>query len=339
MSKFFPVTHSIPSTKAIMSEIMPAYDVGKIEEVKLWHCSLNDTYQIQTEDTRYMLRIYRHGWRTQSDIQYELDALRHLTNKKINVASPILSREGKIFHTISAPEGKRYVVLFTYAPGKEITYRNNNHMIAYNYGQGVARIHAAMKDFRSQYDRFELDLNHLIDSPLKAIEPILSYRKTDWEYLYQLAIKLRSMVSILHLTQGFCHGDFKGWNAHITEDKIITFFDFDCCGWGWQVYDIAVFRWSAAIGRMRLKSKEIEDECWSQFIKGYTNLQPLKANDLKSIPLFVAIKQIWQLGLHTGNANNWGFSFLGDSYFDGAIKFLKGWEKDFLSDIEMEIEN
>lgn len=332
MSNLFPVTHSIPSTKAILSEIMPAYDVGRIVSCKLWSRSLNETYQVQTEEARYILRIYRTGWRTRSDIQYELDVLRHLTCKKIRVASPVLRRDGSVLHAIPAPEGERYVVLFTYAPGKDLAY-NNNYMLAYHYGQAVARIHAAMDDFSSQYDRFALDLKHLIDTPLKVIEPILSSREVDWEYLLQLADKLRSMVRVLPLQQGFCHGDFHGWNAHVTEDKIITFFDFDCCGWGWQAYDIAVFRW----GR-RLESKEIEVACWPQFLKGYTALRALKANDLKAIPLFVAIRHIWLLGLHTGNAHDWGFAFLGDAYFDRAIKFLKGWETEFLSETKIEIE-
>jgi len=332
MSNLFPVTHSIPSTKAILSEIMPAYDVGRIISCKFWSHSLNDTYQVQTEDARYMLRIYRTGWRTRSDIQYELEALRYLTSKKVRVSSPIPRRDGIVLHTIAAPEGKRYVVLFTYAPGKELMY-NKNNMLAYHYGQAVARIHTAMDDFTSQYDRFPLDLKHLIDTPLKAIEPILSSRKADWEYLLKLADKLRSMVRDLPLQQGFCHGDFHGRNAHVTEDKIITFFDFDCCGWGWQAYDIAVFRW----GR-RLVNKEEETACWPQFLKGYTALRTLKAIDLKVIPLFVAIRYIWMLGLHTGNAHDWGFNGLGDFYFDRAIKFLKDWETEFLSETKIEIE-
>lgn len=339
MSRLFPVSHSILSTKAILSEIMPLYDLGKIVELKLWHRSLNDTYQVQTKDSRYMLRIYRNGWRTKSDIFYELDVLNHLTCKKINVANPILSRDGNLLHAILAPEGKRYSVLFTYAPGKEIVYSHNNHTMAYEYGQGVARIHVAMDDFCSRYNRFVLDLKHLIDNPLKYIEPVLSYREKDWEYLLQLTKKLRTMIKNLQLTQGFCHGDFKGWNAHITEDKIITFFDFDCCGWGWQAYDIAVFRSAAAIGRMRLKSREIEDECWSQFLKGYKILHTLKSNDVKSIPIFVPIRQIWRMGLHIANAQDWGYSFLGEHYFDRIIKFLKGWEKDYLSENENEMES
>ena len=40
------------------------------------------------------------------------------------------------------------------------------------------------------------------------------------------------------------------------------------------------------------------------------------------------------MGLHTGNAHDWGFAFLGDAYFDRAIKFLKGWETEFLSETE-----
>jgi thiamine kinase-like enzyme len=37
---------------------------------------------------------------------------------------------------------------------------------------------------------------------------------------------------------GFCHGDFHGGNA-CQKDGSFTFYDFDCCGWGYRAYDLA----------------------------------------------------------------------------------------------------
>ena len=70
--------------------------------------------------------------------------------------------------------------------------------------------------------------------------------------------------------QGFCHGDFHAANAHLTEGNTVTFFDFDCCGFGYRAYDIAIFKWDS-----RLMGKEKETERWEAFLRGYMGLRDL----------------------------------------------------------------
>ena len=48
---------------------------------------------------------------------YELDLLTHLQRKGAPVSSPIPRKDGSFTHLLHAPEGDRYAVLFTYAPG------------------------------------------------------------------------------------------------------------------------------------------------------------------------------------------------------------------------------
>ena len=101
--------------------------------------------------------------------------------------------------------------------------------------------------------RFSLDVAHLLETPLKAMQPCLAYRIDDWQYVQKLA-DLRCSLTALPidaLEQGFCHGDMHGGNAHFTDDNIVTCFDFDCCGWGWRTYDVAVFRWGANCERKK----------------------------------------------------------------------------------------
>ena len=208
--------------------------------------------------------FYRTGWRSLSDISYEIDVLNHLGNKGVPISKPLPQKDGRFIQSLSAPEGGRYVVLFTYAAGNDLSYEKEAETKAFNYGKSVAKIHNAVQDFTSLHARFSLDLNHLVNEPLKSIGPMLSYRREDWGYLQYLADKIRHQLSELPsdaLEQGFCHGDFHGGNAHIADDGTITFFDFDCCGWGWRAYDIAVFRWGARLGGM-------ENELWMQFLRG-----------------------------------------------------------------------
>ena len=128
---------------------------------------------------------------------------------------------------------------------------------------------------------------------------------------------LKSMQDIHHQSKdyGLCHGDFHGWNAHSSEG-IVTFFDFDDCGYGWRAYDLAVFRWDA-----RLEEKE--SERWEAFVKGYKSKRDIADSDLALTTVFVAIRDIWLMGEHMANAKDFGRGWMDDEYIDERIKFLK----------------
>ena len=63
------------------------------------------------------------------------------------------------------------------------------------------------------------------------------------------------------LEWGVCHGDFSSTgNFHVAPDGTITVFDFDLCGPGWRVSDLAPIR-RAAVGH---KNRRI----WREFLRG-----------------------------------------------------------------------
>lgn len=326
MSSYFPVTHSVVSAKALMTEVLSDYDIDSPTACKLLNRGLNDTYLVQTNDTAYILRVYRAGWRSLSDILYELEVLLHLKRAGVSVSLPLPRKDGDLTSVVPAPEGLRYIVLFTYAQGKEPAYESAEETESYRYGNVAAKIHSATDTFHSQHTRSPLDLAHLLDAPLRAVQPLLAHRPEDWAYVQALADGLRTRVLRIpsgSLDQGFCHGDLHGSNAHIAKHHTLTVFDFDCCGVGWRAYDIAVFRWAA-----RLRGKE--QERWPSFLRGYGEERSLSDMDIQATPYFVAIRQLWLLGLHAANGQDWGFGWMHDRYFDRALKFLHEWEAEYL---------
>lgn len=48
------------------------YPIGKPHSCKLLKRGLNDTYLVETEQGKYILRLYRRGWRTKEEIDFEL---------------------------------------------------------------------------------------------------------------------------------------------------------------------------------------------------------------------------------------------------------------------------
>ena len=210
MNDTFPATRSILSAEALSDVVATDYALAAPTECLFFQWGLNDTHLLKTSDATYVLRIYRKGWRSLPEIQYELEVLLFLQNAGIGVSASIRRKDGRFIGTIHAPEGLRYTVLFTYAPGRQPTYETNDDKAAYQYGKVAAQIHTATKTFRSQHQRVALDLEHLIDVPLRSIQPMLANRPEDWGYLQTLTETLRREVMQLPLSsleQGFCHGD------------------------------------------------------------------------------------------------------------------------------------
>jgi Ser/Thr protein kinase RdoA (MazF antagonist) len=331
MSEYFPVIYSTLSPEALASEILPDFDLGVIEDCEFYYNGFNDTYKVNTANgINYYLRVYRIRWRSLEDIAYELDVLDHLYAKGVPAIRPLPDKNGDTIRQLHAPEGVRYATLFTEAQGEELSYDKDPESTAFKYGQAVARIHNAVEDFSSQYNRFHIDLEHLIDKPLRNIQPFLHSRGEAWDYIQKFAGHIRQQITDLpasSLEQGFCHGDFQGYHANVHPDGRMTFYDFDCCGFGYRAYDLAVFRWASRLD-------EQENERWDSYLKGYLEIRPLKDVDLQAIHLFVCARYIWHMGVHTENAEDWGAGPLNDKYFDRRIVFLKNLEKDFQLNID-----
>lgn len=327
MSEAFPVTRSVLSATALSEVVVAEYALAGPIECQFFRLGLNDTYLVKTKTTTYILRIYRQGWRSLSEIQYELEALLYLQKAKISVSVPIRRNDGCLVGAIHAPEGVRYMVLFTYAPGREPIYDSKDTNAAYIYGKIAAQIHTATETFQSSHQRVALDLEYFIETPLRSIQPVLAHRPEDWRYLQALSETLRRQVMQLPLSrleQGFCHGDLHWGNARIQDDtNTLTLFDFDCCGVGWRAYDLAVFRWAACL-------RKKEQEQWPAFLRGYREERNIHEREIQAIPYFVALRHVWLMGLHAGSRQDFGMAWMNDAYFDDAITFLREWEAEHL---------
>ena len=228
----------------------------------------------------YILRIYRQGWRTLSDISYEVDALLHLVRNGAPASAPLGGADARVIRVLPAPEGHRYAVLFTHAAGRDLLLDKHD---AFHLGRALAMLHTAAHQLDSPHPRSALDWGHLIDTPRRDLEPMLARRREDWDFLQALAGRLRQeLIALNPSDKGFCHGDAHELNAAISGDTV-TWFDLDCCGSGWRAYDLATFRWSA-------RWQDKEEQVWDTFLSGYQDMRILSDADLRAVPLFVGIR-------------------------------------------------
>ncbi len=328
MPNLFPVTASTLSPGALAADILPNFGIGTIARCEFFSSGFNDTYRVMTANgAAYYLRAYRIHWRTLPDILYELDVLNHLKAVGFPAAQPVAYQDGQFTCEVPAPEGKRYLALFTEAPGDEISYDREPETTARRYGQAVAQMHTALEGFSSSHQRFQLDSEHFIDRSLVNIEPYLRHRPDDWIYLRHFSETLRQRLVDLPasgLEQGFCHGDLQGYHANVSSDGKLTFYDFDCGGFGYRAYDLAVFLWCCRL-------QDAVSARWAPFLQGYRETRALQELDERAVPLFVCARYLWHMGVHTQNAPDWGVGFLNNAYFNDHLKRLRQAEADYLS--------
>ncbi len=316
MTNTVPVSHSLLSAEALARQISVDYALAGPVTAALVSPGVNDTYQVMSGQQSSYYRVYRAGLRSRQDVQFEVDLLLHLQAEGVQVSVPIAKRDGSHITEIAAPEGLRYGVLFTSAPGKVLEYVEED---AFQYGRAVARLHTAMDTFQPATARFHLDLDHLLEQPLRTIEPYAKELGL-WQFYADLGDRLRRHVSAVadQLEQGICHGDLHGHNVHKAEDGALTLFDFDCGGPGWRAYDLSVYRW--AVGR---HAKNLDP--WDAFLKGYSTLREVRQPDLQIIPVFVGIRNFWLLGLHANQVNQRGTASV-RMWVEGAAKVLQNLE-------------
>lgn len=293
-STFIPVIHSLPSGKALIEKILCHYPIAKPQKCKLYKRGLNDTYLVEAEqNSQYILRVYRHGWRTQAAIDFELELLSYLHERNLPVAYPIAKKMGGFIEAIACPEGKRYAAVFSYAPGRAIG-KNINSKQSQQLGEVVATIHQKTDNFTSCFTRPELTSEHLLDWAMEAIVPLFQHRSRDIDYLFKQSTQIKEQLIELALPQapstyGVCIGDVHSENAHFTENQP-TLFDFDQCGYGWRVFDIAKFihttyRW------------ELDASIRESFLHGYQQIRQLSHAEIDAIPIFIKAAHIWVMGI------------------------------------------
>ncbi len=160
-----PVVYSVLSPAALCDVITAAYALMEPVDCRVFRLGVNDTYLIRTAADTYMLRIYRADWRSHAYVQYEVDLLLHLQAKGDPVAAPVARRDGTFVGLLSAPEGQRCAVLFTYAPGTVPAANEMNNVL---FGRAVGRLHTAAATFESSHQRPAADLAVLLDYPPPA---------------------------------------------------------------------------------------------------------------------------------------------------------------------------
>jgi Ser/Thr protein kinase RdoA (MazF antagonist) len=291
----FPVTYSLVSSKAIEDELIPLYNLPRSSKALFIHQGINDTYLITTFEAKFILRIYRTNWKTIDDVSAELNLLLLLNDKGISVSYPLPDKSGKLIQKIDCPEGIRFAVIFSHAPGEGLSSLNSQN--ANLLGQYVGRLHKITEGLKLEGISREYTVTEILTSTKKVLQLTMTSTGEAFERVenifYQLEKKLSSEL-LRDVRSGICHGDLHHENIFLeTSSGKITLFDFDFCGHGYLIYDLGCF--------CRYERSSQDNKI--NFFDGYEKVRPLNQTEKEILPYFEVLMRIFHLGARKMNAD------------------------------------
>lgn len=289
--QLFPVEYSSLSTAALLQFIIEQYGFAPSSSIVFLKRGFNDTYLIKSNKEKYVCRIYKHGWRKLKSVESELDLLDYLKQNNVSVSVPVPDLRGKSVHEINAPEGGRYLVLFTYAQGQRVRKLTIDQ--AFLLGVETAKLHLLTTNKKIVATAQEYWINVQFAETLKVLRPVLENHPQQFQVLLQLEqtfLKELKTIKQEELIQGICHGDLQAENFHVDENNQLTLFDFDFFGQGYLIYDIGVFMW--------YDHKNKPPEILNAFLKGYESKRQLTETERRFIPWLSTIRALFQMTLY-----------------------------------------
>ena len=304
------------ASHAVLRFVVLHYDLPEPVHCKFYVRGLHDNYLIESEHQKFILRIYRNQWRSEEAIGFELELLSFLGDQATLVAYPLRTKNGAFSFSIDCPEGKRFAALFPYAdghaPGNELSIN-----VSVLLGKSIANIHRLSDGFTSNYTRPLLELPHLLDESIIAIQPFVHAEYQ--AYLKALQNKLYQAIPVINQTPGkygICIGDVNPTNFHVNETQQITVFDFDQCGYGYRAFEIGKF--ISAIHPLKAKH-----ELTKAFIDGYQQVRQLSQEEITAIPYFEMVAVIWVMAINANNTEYLGHKWYENAYWDRKLSILR----------------
>ena len=272
------------------------WDLPEGSTTTLINLSENATYRVDKPgfDQPDILRVHREGYHSRNAIESELvwmNALRAEGGVITPAGIPGIDGELIQIHGIEGLAVPRHLVLFEFIEGVEPDENQDLIKPFENLGETSAKLHDHVLNWQvpKNFERLTWDFEHMLgdkpnwgdwreapamDADTKAI---LEHQAATIERRLEAFGKGRERY-------GLVHADIRLANLLIVGDSTRVI-DFDDCGFGWFLYDVAT---ALSFFEDHPKVPELV-EAW---VKGYRTIRDLPAEDEAEIPTFIMLRRM-----------------------------------------------
>ncbi len=301
--------------------------VSVMSHCRLLKTNINHTYYIKAGSEAYVLRVHDHRLRSLQQVTAEVQFLNRMKDL-VSLSYPIADRNAAFVGEINAPEGIRYVVLYSFAKGRKM--RHPSPETCFKIGELVGRLHEANKDQVIDNGR-EYTSARLAEWAYKEVANYTPEDTDEMKFLKSSAAALAAAFGKYPLSCGIVHLDIWYDNMSIQEDGTITLFDFDNLGNGWLILDAGYYCMQLFYTCMNVLATDPGNNEYEEkkaaFINGYRSVMPLPDRELELIPYAGLAIWIYYLGLQARAFNNMGNLFFSENYVRMMVGRVKEWLK------------
>ncbi len=311
----FPIAKSVLAPDALAQHIALQYQLEQVQ-CQLLTATMRDVYRVSAAHQRFMFFVYPTGHRTREEILAEWQFVAFLAAHGIAVAPAYPTTNGELALPFDAPEGRRYGVLSMYLPGEILRRRSSPHTVA-AYGAQIARIHVVADTLPMPLARPANNPRQIVQDALTAAERAIADRADVLTALHHARdVLLPHMAQLVPVASsyGLIHGDVIRANAIVGPDATVSVIDFDLCGLGWRAYDIASYLFAIC-------GTQDEVRLRTAFLDGYMRIRPLSQMEQELLPVFAAVRAVFDIGVPASAINSWGRANI-DAFLDGSLAQL-----------------
>lgn len=283
----------------IAGQILPCYeDIFGVDcTVEKLYFSENRTCLVRDRggQIRAVLRLSRPHYHTLEELEAEAAWLCRLReDTRLTLREPVAGADGKCIHAVSGGEdGIVYGTMFSYLTG---TLLENLALPAQRpwferIGEAAAVLHAHVRGWEGsrRLPRFRWDYENTLGA--RALwgdwRRVPGLTRADRLVLERADGKIRAGLAAYGITEenyGLIHSDLRGANL-LTEDGRLKILDFDDCGYGWFMQDLA--------GSLSfVETDPCAPRLAEAWLAGYRRRASLRRQDIGMIPTFVMMRRL-----------------------------------------------
>ncbi|GBR74559.1 serine/threonine protein kinase [Candidatus Termititenax aidoneus] len=296
-------------------------------QAKLLQLSENITYLVQNGEAKVVLRISRPGYHPVEEIEAELIWVERIRRYcAVVVAEPLKGVNGEYIQYIRSPlaAAEYTCVLYKFLSGQAPDENDEKEILRsfYDLGEITAYLHRYTRDWSlaPTLKRFVWDYDTMLGRQPRwgrwQAAPELDMEQTAiLERAAEIIQRKLKRYGQNRWNFGLIHADLRLANL-LVDGITIKVIDFDDCGFGWFLHDLA-----SAVSF--IEHKPIAKHLIENWLVGYHRVLELEKKDLALIDTFILQRRLQLLAWLTSHSESTPVQALSVGYTDGSVRLAE----------------
>ncbi len=282
----------------VAADALKNYGLDETDETKLIVLSENATYLVRNKNSGVadgVLRVSRPGYHDLEELQSEMKWLKQINEyTPLIVANPIPALDGTTVQQVKGTDGNTYFcVICEFLTGANPVLDNEEQLVTtFKFlGETTAYLHRQTEIWNGTktLKRINWDFDTIIGKNAawgdwRAYPEITPEAEVLLNEVEKIIEKRLSRYGKTSTNWGLIHADLRHTNLLIDGDQIKVI-DFDDCGFGWHLHDLA-----AALSL--IEDKPFAPKLVNAWLDGYKKVLPFTDTDFEEIDTFIMMRRM-----------------------------------------------